>query len=181
MSQRSTQAFNLGRHLSEKTDVPVELRHESGARWLVQWPDGPTRDQMRALVTEMLEKHPYHFGLMKSREISFSRMDTTRAWAARAVAARRDGSLAAETARGAARRRELGIDRIRVGITEPKAAEYYVLVNFIEQQIDDTAYPDRPSDPTDAPLIEELLTAGRRSEYAMANILTNELLVPEND
>ncbi|GAB2717838.1 hypothetical protein [Kitasatospora kifunensis] len=178
MSQRSAQAFQLGRHLSKLTGVDVQLVYDSGAKWLVLWPDGPTRAQMRDLVATVLAEHPSHFGLMKDREIGTSRMDSTRAWAARAVAARRDGTLAEETAHGVAQRRSLGVDRIRLGILEPLTCEYYALTDCVERLVDRTAYPDRPSDPADVPLIEELLAAGKHDEHVMAEILVNEFLAP---
>ncbi|MBV6700227.1 hypothetical protein KV557_24510 [Kitasatospora aureofaciens] len=176
---RSTQAFQLGRHLSEKTGVRVELVYDSGARWLVQWPDGPTLDEMRDLVDRTIAAHPRHFGLLADRQLSVSRMDSVRAWAARAVAARRDGSLATEVARDVARRRELGLTPPRLGRAEPKREEYYALLNHIERLVNSTSYPERPDEEADVPVIEQLLTAGRRDEYKMADILVNELLAPE--
>ncbi|MFJ9845883.1 hypothetical protein ACIRYZ_36660 [Kitasatospora sp. NPDC101155] len=176
---RSAQAHKLGRHLSKVTGVTVELVYHSGKQWLVEWPDGPTRTEMRDLVAKTIEANPYHFGLMADREIRTVRMESARAWAACAVAARRTGSLAEETRRGAVQRSALGLDRIRLGTSEPKTLEYYALTDYVERLIETTAYPDRPSDPADAPLIEELLSAGQRQEYRMAEILANELRAPK--
>ncbi|MFF7995054.1 hypothetical protein ACFZDG_35455 [Kitasatospora xanthocidica] len=136
---RSTQARALGQHLSKLTGVRAELRYDAGSMWLVEWADGPTRDEMRDLVDKTITSHPHHFGLMAGRTIRSSRHESTRAWAARAVAARRDGALAREVSRGVAARRALGVDEIRLGTLKPKAPEWYVLLDFVQRMIDSTS------------------------------------------
>lgn len=166
MSSRSTQANRLGRELSDAMCVEVEVRHQAAAIWLVEWADGPTVDQMRQQVTQVVAGPQYP--ALADRRLDYSRGTGSRAWAARAVAARRDGTLAGEIAAGVAYRRSHPI---------PKPAwsdmtdEEVIVVQFVERLIEQTPYPDRASHPADGPLIEQLRTQGDHTEHAMARIL----------
>ncbi|MEU8526454.1 hypothetical protein AB0C77_12780 [Streptomyces sp. NPDC048629] len=166
---RSRQAYRLATHLSTVTGVRVELVYDNGPRWNMSWPDGPTREQMRARLDEALSGH--QFPDMRDRQLRLHRGTSARAWAARAIASRREGTLAPAVAEGAAWR-----------LTEPPrhapgsrlTPEDHALLQHVEQLLEVTPHPERPSAPEDEPLIEELLTAagGRRaSEYKMAPIL----------
>ncbi|MFD4412470.1 hypothetical protein [Streptomyces sp. NPDC058475] len=174
---RTRQAARLAAHLSEVTGVRVELVYDNGPRWNMSWPDGPTRDQMRAHLDEALAGH--HFPDMRDRQLHLTRGRTDRAWAARAIASRREGTLAPAVAEGAAWRRThlpgwqpLGRDKL--------TPEDHALLRHVDELIEATPYPDRASAPEDEPLIEELLAAGSRklppggrtvSEFDMARIL----------
>ncbi|MFI9155691.1 hypothetical protein [Streptomyces sp. NPDC053367] len=176
---RTRQAARLAAHLSEVTGVRVELVYDNGPRWNMSWPDGPTHDQMRAHLEEALAGH--HFPDMRDRQLHLNRGTTARAWAARAIASRREGTLAPAVTEGAAWRRTqlpgwqpLGGDKL--------TPEDHALLRHVDQLIEATAYPDQASAPEDEPLIEELLAAGSRedsygrrsaSEFDMARVLLN--------
>ena len=169
---RSRQAFQLGCHLSDVTEVEVTLVYDSGPRWNMSWCDGPTVDQMRAHLAEALAGH--HFPDMRDRKLHLHRGESSRAWAARAIASRREGTLAPAVAEGAAWRRAHP-SPYRLGISDLTPEDYALLLH-VEQLIRDTPYPDRASAPEDEPLIEQLLAAGGgrgASEYTMAPILLN--------
>ncbi|MFC9261267.1 hypothetical protein ACFT25_15770 [Streptomyces hydrogenans] len=89
------QAFLLGRHLTEVTGVEVTLEYVSGAEWSMIWPDGPLYDEMRAHLDEALAG--YRYADMRDGKITPLRGDTSRSWAAQAIASRREGTLAAAT------------------------------------------------------------------------------------
>lgn len=178
MSNRSTQAFNLARYLTGKAGVDVELSYDTGKKWYVAWGGGPTREQMQALIAEALT-HTHHFGLMLDRQLQTSRGESTRSWAARAIAAYSDGSLAEKVARGADRRRAMGLDDKKPRVGRYLSPEWYEVMSVVQQLIDTTANPDRPDDPEQLPLIEQLLTAGQQREGDMADILVNQLRAPQ--
>ena len=69
--------------LSDTTGVRVELSYDSGARWYVEWVDGPTVDQMRDRVTAALASPRYTD--LRDRQLSYHRGTTPRAWAGRAI------------------------------------------------------------------------------------------------
>ncbi|MFD5848155.1 hypothetical protein [Streptomyces chartreusis] len=177
---RTRQAGRLAAHLSEVTGVTVSLVYDSGSRWNMSWGDGPTRDQMRAYLTEALAGH--HFPDMRDRQLHLHRGTSPRAWAARAIASRREGTLAPAVAEGAAwRRSHPSPYRLRDSDLTP---EDHALLSHVEQLIEATAYPERASVPEDEPLIEQLLAAagGRgASEYKMAPILLNADRAPSGE
>ncbi|MEV7445679.1 hypothetical protein AB0O22_31855 [Streptomyces sp. NPDC091204] len=177
---RSRQAALLARHLSEVAECDVQLVHETGALWNVGWTDGPRREEMRDHLDAALTGHRY--AEMRDRKISCWRSDSVRAWAAQAIASRREGTLGPAIAEGAAYRRSLGVELHRVGVPDPSEThEYYALLRHIEDRCRATAYPDRAGAPEDEPLIAQLLAAGTRdranigrptvSEFDMAKAL----------
>ncbi|MFJ5899441.1 hypothetical protein ACIQFZ_29150 [Streptomyces sp. NPDC093064] len=133
--------------------------------------DGPVADQMREHVAAALAGH--HFTDMRDRKITCHRGESPRTWAARAIASRRDGSLARADAEGAAWRR--AHPSPYVVANSDLTPEHYAMLQYVEQLIRDTPYPGRPSAPEDEPLIEQLLAAAGRNagEYAMTRILVN--------
>ncbi|MFI2764887.1 hypothetical protein ACH5A3_39665 [Streptomyces echinatus] len=175
---RSRQAYKLAAHLGEVTGVRVELVYNTGAEWHLNWTDGPLQDQMKEHLADALAGH--HYPDMRDRTIRCWRGHSTRAWAARAIAARREGTLTPAVAEGAAyRRTHLPPSRPGTGDLSP---EEHALHSHIDDLIDATAYPDRASATEDEPLIEELLAAGTRKhpngyrqtgEYEMARVLLN--------
>ncbi|MFV8133195.1 hypothetical protein [Streptomyces syringium] len=187
---RSRQAASLARHLSEVTDVAVELVHDTGAWWVLSWTNGPTREGMRARLDAALAGHRYTE--LRDRKIDCSRATSQRAWAARAIASRRAGTLAPAVTDGAAHRRALGVPLPRLGAADPSEThEYYTLLRHVEELCRTTAYPERPSAPEDEPLIQQLLAAGTRdrahtgrptvSEYDMAKALLAAEQAPAGD
>ncbi|GGY71361.1 hypothetical protein GCM10010363_60820 [Streptomyces omiyaensis] len=158
---RTRQAFLLGRHLTEVTGVAVTLDYVSGAEWSMNWPDGPTDDEMRAHLDEALTSH--RFAEMRDRKVTPLRGETSRSWAARAIASRREGTLATAVAEGAAHRRRMG--ERRLGPPDPRATpEYYALLRHVQELQRTTSYPERASAPEDEPLIEDLLAAATRTD-----------------
>lgn len=177
---RSRQAALLARHLSEVTDVEVGLYYDTGARWIAMWTDGPLQEEMRAHLDTALAGH--HYADMRDRKIDCHRSTSQRAWAARAVASHREGTLGPAIAEGAAHRRSLGVGVPRAGVHGPTHThEYYALLRHVDDLCRGTAYPERASAPEDQPLIGQLLAAGTRdhannsrptvSEYDMAAAL----------
>ncbi|MFC7795737.1 hypothetical protein [Streptomyces cinereoruber] len=176
---RSQQAFRLGRHLTEVTDVAVPLDYVTGTEWSMNWADGPLHDEMRAHLDEAVAG--YRYADMRDRKGSLLRGDTSRSWAARAIASRREGTLATAVAEGAAQRRRMG--ERRLGTPDPRAThEYYALLQHVRKLQRTTSYPERASAPEDEPLIEDLLAAAPRtdqhghrmrhvSEHDMAHVL----------
>lgn len=188
---RSRQAVLLARHLAEVTDVRPELVYDSGVRWNLNWTDGPTREQMRVHLDAALADG-YRYAEMRDRTIHCSRSYSERAWAARAIASRREGTLAPAVAEGAAYRRSLGVPLPRMGVQDPSEThEYYALLRHIEELCQVVAYPERASAAEDEPLIEQLLAAGTRknrytgrptlSEYDMAKALLAAEQAPNGD
>lgn len=187
---RSRQASLLAQHLREVTDVRLELVYDSGARWNLHWSDGPLPEEMRVqLDAALADSHRY--AEMRDRTIQCSRSHSERAWAARAIASRREGTLAPAVKDGAARDRAMGVPLPRLGFQDPKHThEYYALLRHVEELWQTTSYPDRASLPQDEPLIEQLLAAGTRdrghgrrtvSEYDMAHALLAAVQAPHGD
>ncbi|MFI9031162.1 hypothetical protein [Streptomyces sp. NPDC053560] len=186
---RSRQAALLSRHLSEVTGVDVTLSYDTGARWVLGWTDGPLPEEMRAHLDAALAGHRY--AELRDRTIECARTCSARAWAARAIASRREGTLATAIADGAAHRRALGVQLPRLGSQDPDGShEYYALLSQVEELCRATAYPERPGAPEDEPLIAQLLTAGTRprpsgvrtlSEYDMARALLATEQAPAGD
>ena len=176
---RSRQAFRLAAHLSDLTGVGVELVYDTGAVWHLSWADGPLREEMRTHLDGALAD--YRFAEMRDRTITTHRGTSTRAWAARAIASRREGTLATAVSEGAAWRRAHLPQKSPFGGAQ-LTPEDHALLSHINELIDVTPYPDRASAPEDEPLIEDLLAAGTRklpyggrtiSEYDMARVLLN--------
>ncbi|MFE4382252.1 hypothetical protein [Streptomyces cyaneofuscatus] len=187
---RSRQAALLARHLSEVTDVEVGLYYDTGARWIAMWTDGPLQEEMLAHLGAALAGHQYVD--MRDRKIDCHRSTSQRAWAARAIASRREGTLSPAIAEGAALRRSLGVGMPRPGVHGPTHThEYYALLRHVDDLCRGTAYPERASAPEDEPLIGQLLAAGTRdrahnsrptvSEHDMAPVLLAAEQAPAGD
>ncbi|MFE6166223.1 hypothetical protein ACFQ7F_45880 [Streptomyces sp. NPDC056486] len=185
---RSRQAALLARHLFDVTGTTGELIYDTGVRWKLNWTDGPLYEEMRAHLDAALAG--YRYAEMRDRTISCHRSHSERAWAARAIASRREGTLAPAVADGVAHRRALGIELPRLGLPDPgETHEYFALLRHVEELWQATAYPERPSVPEDEPLIEQLLAAGTRtrggwrtvSEYDMAKALLAAEQAPTGD
>ncbi|WP_331740415.1 hypothetical protein OG323_37435 (plasmid) [Streptomyces cyaneofuscatus] len=187
---RSRQAALLARHLSEVTDVEVGLYYDTGAHWIAMWTDGPLQEEMLAHLGTALARHQYVD--MRDRKIDCHRSTSQRAWAARAIASGREGTLSPAIAEGAANRRSLGVGMPRPGVHGPTHThEYYALLRHVDDLCRGTAYPERASAPEDEPLIGQLLAAGTRdrahnsrptvSEYDMATALLAAEQAPAGD
>ncbi|MFI0901773.1 hypothetical protein [Streptomyces sp. NPDC020983] len=186
---RSRQAQQLAQHLTEVTGTTVELVYDNGSRWHMGWTDGPTYEEMRAHLDAALAGHRY--AEMRDRKLAPFRSNSERAWAARAIASRREGTLAPAVTAGAADRRATGLPRLRLGTAEPESEEYYALLSHVETLARTTSYPERPSAPEDEPLIEQLLAAGTKkspyhdwpitSEHDMARALLAAMQAPAGD
>src|ERR1022692_1015543 len=162
MSARSCQAWQLALQLASQAAIPVQVAYDGGRGYLIQWGDGPTRDHMSALVTAELARGRYPD--LPAAALSPVRGYTARAFAARAAAAHRDGSLASAIAAGVAERQRLGIQ------PPPWSAwtnEEHAAHDHIEQLLDATPHPDQASDTADEPVITALLHASGGSQYAM--------------
>ncbi len=187
---RSRQAGLLARHLAEVTGVEVGLYYDTGARWIAMWADGPLQEEMRAHLDTALAEH--HYVDMRDRKIDCHRSISQRAWAARAIASRREGTLGPAIADGAAHRRSLGVGMPRPGVQGPTHThEYYALLRHVDDLCRETSYPERASTPEDEPLVQQLLAAGTRdrantgrptlSEYDMATELLAAEQAPDGD
>jgi hypothetical protein len=187
---RSRQASLLAQHLAEVTGCTPELVYDSGDRWSLNWTDGPVYEEMRAHFDAALAG--YRYTEMRDRKIRYWRGNSERAWAARAIASRREGTLAPAVADGAAYRRSLGVELPRLGTRDPgETHEYYALLRHIEELCRVTPHSERASAPEDEPLIEQLLAAGTRdranngwptvSEYDMAKVLLAAEQAPAGD
>ena len=170
MSARSQQARALARALSAQAGIRVEIRYDRPGEWFAEWSSGPALEQMNELVRQLLSTGRYPD--VEGQKLGFSRHCSTAAWAARAVAAHRDGSLAQAVAEGAAYRR--GIGAVHPSAGAQRSPEYFALINHVNVLILTTAWPDRPSDPADEPVIERLLQASDGSESRMAELLLAE-------
>ncbi|WP_331727677.1 hypothetical protein [Streptomyces sp. NBC_00158] len=163
---RSRQAIRLAEHLSQITAVPVELAHDSGARWVLQWDDGPHCEEMRAHLDAALADGD-RYAAMRNRTIGCSRLQTLRAWAVLAAAARREGVLASAVA------------EITVTKDEEEADEAGDLWRFVRQLWETTSYPERVGAPEDVPLIEQLVAASRRDHPSGRSSTTSELYMAQ--
>lgn len=168
MSTRSQQARALGRELSMRAGTRVDIRYADVGEWLAEWSTGPSLEEMNDLLSRLLSTGRYP--TMRGQKLSFSRHCPRSAWAARAVAAYRDGTLAQAIAEGAAYRRGRGIVQPPSG-GRGRSPEYFALVEHVGILVMTTSWPERPSDPADEPAIERLLQASGGSESGMAELL----------
>ncbi|KAF0794912.1 MULTISPECIES: hypothetical protein [Streptomyces] len=187
---RSRQAAQLARHLTGATGAEVTLTHDTGACWTLAWTDGPTREEMRAHLDTALAS-PRHSEL-RDRKLDLARGLSQRAWAARAIASRRKGTLMDAVAAGAADHRALGVPLPRLGRqTADRTHECYALHRHLDTLLETTSHPQRADLPEDEPLIAELLAAGTSvhpatgrsvcSEYDMAASLLAAEQAPAAD
>lgn len=163
---RSRQAIRLAEHLSQITAVHVELAHDSGARWILRWYDGPHREEMRAHLNAALAESD-RYAAMRDRTIGCSRFQTLRAWAVLAAAARREGVLAS------------AIAEIAVHKGEQESDEASALWRYVRQLWEDTSYPERVGAREDVPLIEQLVAASRRDHPSGTSSTTSELYMAQ--
>jgi hypothetical protein len=167
VSARSREAQALARELSSSTEVRVEITYERPGEWRAHWGDGPTRDQMGTLIDQLQRSGRYP--QMASQRINTSRWTSGRAWAARAIAADREGTLRPMVAAGVADR---AANPYIVRMTGDRLTPAdHALLACIEDVLEVTAYPDRPGAPEDIPAIERLVAAGADSEFRMAPLL----------
>ncbi|MEV7814392.1 hypothetical protein AB0P05_27265 [Streptomyces flaveolus] len=89
--------------------VEVESVYNAGTEWHLNWTDGPVKTEMDKHLADALAGHL--FPDMRDRTIRRWRSTSTRAWAARAIASRRAGTLATAVAEGAALYRSLPMSR----------------------------------------------------------------------
>lgn len=165
MSTRSAQAHHLAQALSAAHGVRFEAVYDSGA-WRIDWADGPLDSDVRAQVAAAVAGPDYP--LLRDRKLNLYRGNTARAWAARAIAAHRDGTLTEGLKAGTVYRHE------RPSWSD-LTDEDLAILRFVEQQVQDTAYPERASDPADEPLITQLLESSKnRGESEMARTLLND-------
>jgi hypothetical protein len=162
VSARSRQAQHLARNLGRAAGIGVRVDYDGGRGYLILWGDGPTAEDMSALVTAELASGQYPD--LPARLLSSARGYTARAFAARAAAASRDGSLASAIDAGAATRRQFGDYLPSRSVLSD--AEHDAL-RHIEQLLDVTPYPERAADPADEPVITSLLHASGGNEYKM--------------
>ena len=164
MSARSHQARALARDLSARAGARVEIQYDRPGEWFAEWNSGPSLEQMSDLITQLLRTGRYPD--LQAQKIGCSRHCSPAAWAARAVAAHRHGTLAQAVAEGAAYRRGLGAIHPSSGMQQ--SPEYFALLEHVGILILTTAWPERPSDPADEPMIERLLAVTGGSESRMA-------------
>ncbi len=129
MTARSRQAHAFAWELPERAGVRATIESTSRGRWLVQWPHGPTVDQMRGLARELLPRCPD----MAEQGLEWARGWAPRAWAARAVAAEREGTLRPAVEQGAAWHRQ-----DPAGICSDLTEEAFALLAYVEDLIDTT-------------------------------------------
>jgi hypothetical protein len=162
VTARSRQAHRLARELTQHAGIPVEVAYSDTRRYLIQWGNGPTRNGMRDIVAAELNSGAYPD--LPRQIFTWSRGYSPRAFAARAAAARRDGSLARAVKAGAAERRRLGVNQPSWNRLRP---EELAANEHIEHLLATTPYPDRPADPTDEMVIAALIEVSGGNEYAM--------------
>jgi hypothetical protein len=174
VSTRSRQAQQLARALTCHAGIPVDVAWDGSREYLIQWGNGPTGEHMSALLAAELAGGQYPD--LPPRLLSSFRGYTARAFAARAAAALRDGSLAGAVQAGVAERQRLGIGHpswSRLSDADHAAHEH------IERLLDVTPCPDQASDPADEPVITALIEADGGSEYAMLPALAAPRQRPE--
>ncbi|WP_190233130.1 hypothetical protein [Streptomyces avicenniae] len=178
MSRR--QAGDLAIALGEAAGVTVRPESAGVDAWDLRWADGPTLVQMRVHLAAVLDTG--RFDAMRDRRITLLRGTTCRAWAARAIASRRAGTLAQAVASGPRRR----------GRTLPDSASdeqaQAALHRHVHGLLEATAWPQRADVPADEEPIAALLAAGTRSRYGdrptcteqdMAHALLGALIDPD--
>jgi len=104
------------------------------------------------------------------REVPMSLDNSARAFAARAVASYRDGTLTPAIRAGVQ-------ERARLGITSRSwaelSAEELTAHQYIEDLLEETAHPDRPDTAADEPAIAALIRLSGGNEYAMLPMLVS--------
>ena len=172
MTARSKQAKQLaqalaGRIGADPWDVTADYTTYPVPCYLIQYQNGPTAEEMATLASGFLARGRYP--ALLGTTLRYSRSTSPQAWAARAAASLREGTLWESVAKGAADRRARGVpsspqDR---GLTPEDQA----LLQHVEGLVKTTAYPDHPSDPADTEVMARLLAAGENNEFTMAALL----------
>lgn len=170
MANRTRQARHLALYLSNHSGVDVEVSYLSGDQWEIRWPGGPTEPQMRDLAAPALPDG------LRDRRLTYTRGESDRALAARAVAAYRDGTLAAEVARRAPLHRHNPSS-----MTHDWTPEDYAFLAVVRELVENTPFPDRPSAPEDTPLIDHLLVVSRGQHREMGRLLLSADLAADFD
>ncbi|MDI2129592.1 hypothetical protein [Yinghuangia seranimata] len=167
MSTRAIRMSELADQLTRVTGIQVRVVEDAAAAWTLHWADGPTVARMYPFADaarggrRTVELSAYRMG--------FLRHQTPRAWAARAIAAHRDGTLAQAVATGGAAR--------RAHPTAPQwegrdvAPEDHAVLAHVERLFDSTDHPDRADDEADEPSIAALLRLGEHSPERMSRLL----------
>jgi hypothetical protein len=169
MSSRSQQARALARDLSARAATRVEIRYNRPGEWFAEWSTGPSLEQMSEILARLLGTGRYP--AMQNQKLGASRHCPPAAWAARAIASYRDGTLAEAIAEGAAYRRGRGVIQPPSAGGGQRSPEYFALVEHVDILVMTTSWPERPSDPADEPVIDRLLRASGASESRMADLL----------
>ncbi|WP_331767112.1 hypothetical protein [Embleya sp. NBC_00896] len=171
MGDRSIRGFGLGQELTRIAGIEVAFVVDGIAAWGVEWVDGPTVDGMRAHV-DAVRAGRGGFAPADHR-LAFRRRQSPRAWAARAVAAEREGRLAGAVVAGAALRRghPAGEAWGEGGLT----AEEHALIDYVRVLFEVTGDPDRADRVEDEVGISRLLLEGAGSVDAMARVLVGGL------
>jgi hypothetical protein len=174
VSNRSRQAQRLARSLTSLADVLVGVIHEGGHQYLVQWGNGPTMSTMLEHVTEQLATR--HYPDLSAPMVRYARGYSARAFAARAVASLRDGTLTSAIRVGVQ-------ERARLGISAPSwsqlSAEELTAHQHVEGLLAETSHPDRPNSPTDEPAIAALIRVSGGNEYTMLPTLLSSDFLPD--
>ena len=166
MSARSRQAQRLARELIRLTGVHVAVAYDGRRQYLVQWGNGPTMASMSGFLTAELSTGEYPN--LPTRMLSCARGYSAQAFAARAVSARRDGTLVSAIQAGV-------LERERLGVTLPSWArltgEELAAHQYVESLLEETASPDQPDTPADEPFIASLIQLSGGNDDAMLPIL----------
>ena len=166
MSARSCQAQMVARELTRLTGITVRVVHDGQRQYLVQWTDGPTLDCMHCMAIAQLSGGRYPD--LQAGMLTYARGHSARAFAARASAAQRNGSLATAIRRGVLERHRLGITpTLHARLSDQELAAH----QYVESLLDQTAYPDRSDDPADEQGIAALIQLSGGNEYAMLPFL----------
>lgn len=172
MTTRSTQARKLAHHLTAVAGTTVEVAHHNRAIWEVIWSDGPTRDEMRAHLQTALAGPD--FPDMRNRDLVIQRDWPLQSWAALAIFARGDATVA--------RQIHARVERFHQDRTyRPKGTTYgeMAMQECMRELFEAVAHPDRPIHPKDEPLIKMLLDEGRGDASRMLHTLLHTDRIPD--
>jgi hypothetical protein len=171
VSALSRQAQRLARELTRLTGVDVAVAYDGGQHYLVQWGNGPMAGMSDFLTAELSTGEYPH---LPTRMLSCARGYSAQAFAARAVSARRDGTLVSAIQAGV-------LEHERLGFTPPSWArlsgEELAAHQYVESLLDETAYPEQPDTPADELFIASLIQLSGGNEYAMLPMLIS----PDSD
>ncbi|MET8957074.1 hypothetical protein [Streptomyces sp. NPDC004533] len=115
----------------------MRLVYNTGAERHLNRTDGPRKDVMKKHLGDALAGH--RIPAMRDRTIRYWRGTSMGAWAARAIASRRDGTLATAVAEGAAMYRGLSAPASRAVPGSTLSPEELALRRHIEDLIEASA------------------------------------------